>query len=281
MAKTVAEPISVSEEVWRGAAVNARVIIALVFREAALRFGTGPLAYLWTMVEPALFIGLLLFFRVYVKDANPAFGDSSMVFLLTGLVSLRAVRATINKGGRAIAANLPLFEFGAIKPVDAVVAKTTLEFTIWLLILACFFTGTAEIMGQSVITDFQGFVIALLLIFYFCISMAIFNAAVGAMVPIWNSIWRMLSLPMYLTSGILFIPTQMPPEIISIIYWNPFLQCVEGLRSNSYLDYISLYSPTYMATLSTVILLLSLTVERLFRKEILKSRVDDDLGDEI
>jgi capsular polysaccharide transport system permease protein len=279
MSKTTTAPTLVKEDVWRGAAVNGRVLIALIFREAAMRFGSSPISYLWTLIEPALFIAMLLFFRIYVKDTNPAFGDSSMVYLLTGFVSLRAVRTTINKGGRAISSSLGLFEFGAIHPIDTVIAKTTLEFTIWLLILTFFFTAARFILNQTIITDFQGFVIALLLILYFCIATAMFNATVGAILPIWRSIWRMLSLPLYITSGIFFIPTQMPPELMAIIFWNPFLQCVEALRSNSYIDYISMYSPTYLLSFSTTVLILSLGIERLFRKEILKSR-DDEEGEE-
>jgi capsular polysaccharide transport system permease protein len=281
MSKTTTAPPLIKEDIWRGAAVNGRVLIALIFREAAMRFGSGPISYLWTLIEPSLFIALLLFFRIYVKDTNPAFGDSSMVFLLTGFVSLRAVRSTINKGGRAIASNIGLFEFGAIHPIDTVIAKTILEFTIWLLILTAFFTAARYVLNQSIITDFQGFVVALLLILYFCIATAMFNATVGAILPIWRSIWRMLSLPLYVTSGILFVPTQMPPELLNIIVWNPFLQCVEALRSNSYLDYITVYSPSYLMSFSTTVLILSLTVERLFRKEILKSREDDEGEDEI
>jgi capsular polysaccharide transport system permease protein len=273
--------ISATEDIWRGAAMNGRVIIALIFREAALRFGSNPFSYVWTLVEPTILIGILLFARIYIKNVNPAIGDSSMVFLLTGLVALRAARNIINRGGKGITSNRSLFEFGVIKPIDAVIARTTLEFAIWLIILTVFFTGTAKIMGQAVITDFQGFVLALLLILYFCMSMAIFNATIGALVPIWRSIWKMMAMPLVLTSGVIYVPVEMPPGFLAIIVWNPFLHCVEGLRSNSYLDYLSVYDPYYLAGFSTTILLLSLSIERLFRKEILRSKSDEDEDDEL
>jgi capsular polysaccharide transport system permease protein len=272
--------VSNAGDIWRGAAMNGRVVIALIFREAAMRFGSSPFSYVWTLVEPAILVAILLFARIYIKNVNPAFGDSSMLFLLTGIVSLRAARNIINRGGKGITVNRALFEFGAVKPLDAVLARTVLEFTIWLIILTFFFGAAARILGQEIITNFQGFVIALLLILYFCIAMSFFNATVGALVPIWRSIWKMMAMPLVITSGILYVPAEMPPEILNIIIWNPFLHCVEALRSNSYLDYLSVYDPYYLLGFTTCVLLLSMAIERLFRKEILRSKGDEDEDDE-
>ncbi|WP_246660323.1 ABC transporter permease [Rhizobium sp. FKL33] len=259
-----------------GAQNNLRVIVGLIFREAANRFGASPLAYAWTIVEPAVLVGILLLARLYFKNMNPAFGESSVMFLLTGIVAFRAVRAVINNGGRAILANRNLFEFGLVKPLDTVIARCVVEFVIWIVILTVFFTSVARILQTEIITDFQGFVLSMLLILFFCLSMAMFNATVGALVPIWRSLWKMMSMPLMMTSGVIFVPASMPPEFLQIIIWNPFLHCVEGLRSHSYLDYISVYSPYYLLGFSTVLLLFSLAMERLFRKEIIRARGDDD-----
>ena len=267
---------SAGGDVLRGAITNLRVIVALIFREAAMRFGSSPMSYVWTLVEPAILIAILLFARVYIKSINPAFGDSSLVFLLTGVVALRAARAIISKGGKAIQPNRALFAFGAVKPPDVVIARTVLEFAIYLIILTIFFTATQKILGQQVITDFPNFVLSMLLILFFCISMALFNATVGSLVPIWRSIWKMMSMPLLITSGVIYVPAQMPPEILSIIIWNPFLHCVEALRSSSYLDYTSVYNPHYLLGFTVTVFIISLSIERLFRNEIIRSKSDDD-----
>jgi capsular polysaccharide transport system permease protein len=274
MAKVQA--ISSSDTTWRGAVMNGRVLIALIFREAALRFGASPYAYVWTLVEPTLLVGIMLILRIYVKHYSPAFGDSSTLFLLTGLIGFRLTRNTINKSGKAIASNSSLFGFGAVKPPDVVVARVIVEFTIWMIVLTVFFTAVARILQIEVITKFQEFVLALCSIFYFCIAMSMFNATVGALISIYRTLWKIATLPLLFASGVLYMPSSMPPEVQSVIIWNPFLHCVEALRSTSYLDYMSLYDPIYLHTFATVVLLLSLAVERLFRKEIIRVRDDDD-----
>lgn len=268
--------ISEGETIWRGAVMNGRVVVALIFREAALRFGAGPIAYFWTMVEPTLMVGLMLLMRIYVKNVSAAFGESSTLFLLTGLISFRITRNTINKAGKAIQNNQSLFGFGAVKPPDVVVARTVVEFTIWMIVLTIFFVGCGRILQITMITNFQDFILALATMFYFCLAMSMFNATFGALIPIWRTIWKIATLPLLFASGVLYVPSSMPPEVQAIIWWNPFLHCIEALRSSSYLDYISLYSPYYLLSFTTAVLLLSLAVERLFRKEIIRSRGDDD-----
>jgi capsular polysaccharide transport system permease protein len=273
--------ISESKTAWNGAVVNGRVVVALIFREAAIRFGAGPIAYVWTLVEPTLLVGLMLVMRVYIKNYSPAFGESSTLFLLTGLVTFRLSRGTINKAGKAISNNQLLFSFGLVKPPDVVVARTVVEFTIWMIVLTVFFTAVARILQITVITNFQDFVLALCAIFYFCLAMSMFNATFGALIPIWRILWKIMTLPLLFISGVLYVPSSMPPEVQAIIWWNPFLHCIEALRSSSYLDYLSLYSPTYLISVTTVLLLVSLMVERLFRKEIIRSKADDDDEEEV
>ena len=271
-----AAAISTSEVIWRGAVMNGRVIVALIFREAAVRFGSSPYAYVWTLVEPTLLVGIMLVLRIYVKHYSPAFGESGTVFLLTGLLAFRITRNTINKSGKAISANKQLFGLGVIKPPDVVIARTVVEFTIWMIVLVIFFTAVARILETQVISQFQDFCLALLAIFYFCIAMSMFNATVGVLVPVWQTLWKLATIPLLITSGVIYMPASTPPEFQAIIVWNPFLHCIEALRSSSYIDYTSLYDPTYLQAFSTVVLLFSLGLERLFRKEIIRAKQDDD-----
>lgn len=272
---------SESKSVWHGAMMNGRVLVALIFREAAMRFGEGPIGYVWTLVEPTLFVGIMLVMRVYVKSYAPAFGESSTLFLLTGLLAFRISRGTINKAGKAISSNQMLFSFSLVKPPDIVIARTVVEFTIWMIVLTLFFAAVARILQITVITNFQDFVMALCSIFYFCLAMSMFNATCGALIPIWRILWKLMTLPLLFLSGVLYVPSSMPPEVQAIIWWNPFLHCIEALRSSSYLDYMSLYDPGYLFGFTTVVMLGSLMVERLFRKEIIRSKPEEDDEDEL
>lgn len=276
MSNTYSAAPPVRVDIIHGAVTNVRILVALFFREAALKFGTNIFSYIWTLVEPSAFTAIYLLVRIFVKDQGAMIGDNSALFLLTGVVVCRAVRFTIARAMAGIRQNLGLFEFGAIRPIDVITAKVTLEFTIWLLIFAAFMVSVSYIDGEQVLTNYQGAVLAGIMCFYFSFAMSMFNATVGALVPIYRSLWKLATMPMYLASGVLFVPAQLPPDVLNIVWWNPFLHCVEGIRENSYLDYISVYSPTYLGTFSTIVLLIAVAVEHIYRKDILRSRYEDD-----
>lgn len=265
----------------RGIAANGRAIVAMMYLEAYKRFGSSPLSFLWTLVEPVILIGGMLTMRVYIKNFNPAFGESSVLFLLTGLLTFRMLRGTINKSSRAIVQNRSVFELGAIKPPDTIIARTVVEYLIWMFILSLFLIGIHRLMRMEVIADFQGFVIALLSNLFFCLGLSMFNGTVGVLVPIWWRIWKIATIPLLAMSGVIYVPMTMPPEIQAIIYWNPFLHCIEGLRDSTYLDYIALYDPTYLNSVSLGLFLTGLAIERLFRKDILRSNNKDDDEEEV
>lgn len=264
-----------------GIAMNLRVLVALTLREAGIKAGGGVISYVWMLAEPAFLIGLVLFMRTYVRNVAPAIGDNSVIFLLTGLMIFRMVRGIVNIASRAVRSNSELFEMGVIKPPDVVFARTTVEFVSWLIVVIGFFLGMREIMAHEVIADLAGFVFTLLNIYFFCLSLAMLNAVLFALVRIWQKIWKFLTVPLLFISGVLYVPMSMPPEVQAIIEWNPVLHCIEGIRANTYLDYTAMYSPAYLFTLSTILLLLALTVERIYRREIMRSDLGLDLEEEL
>lgn len=264
----------------RAVSVALRALMALIFRDAAVKFGGGPIAFVWTLIEPSIFIAIMLVMRVYVKNYAPGFGDSSLLFLLTGFLTFRMVRGTVNTSGKVIPPNRSLFDSGVIKPPDVVFSKVTVEYTIWLLILIIFFTAVREIIHEEVITHFQSFVIVLLTIYYFCLSLSMFNAVAFALFPFWRTIWKVMTVPLLFLSGVLYVPSTMPPEVQNIIYWNPFLHCIEAMRSASYLDYLTLYDPVYLTSFSTIMLIVSLYVERLYRRQVITTDYDKSDSDE-
>jgi capsular polysaccharide transport system permease protein len=65
------------------------------------------------------------------------------------------------------------------------------------------------------------------------------------------------------------MPAEMPPGFQAVLWWNPFLHCVEWFRTSTYLDYHALLSKPYLLGLSTALLTSALVLERLFRRKII------------
>jgi capsular polysaccharide transport system permease protein len=249
---------------------NARVISALVVRSAVTRFGESRLGFVWILAEPAAYVGIFLLIHTQLR-AHVPFGDNALLFILAGVFGFRMTRGISRKTERAIVSNQPMLTYPLVRPLDTLIATFLLETTVWLIICALFMGGLAISLDRSVIVYPGDFVEGMAAILYFAFSFAAFNATMSALVPRYATFLSMLSMPLMLMSGVFFIPAEMPPSFQAVLWWNPFLHCVEWFRTSTYLDYHALLSKPYLLGLSTAFLTAALLMERLFRSRIIGS----------
>ena len=249
---------------------NARVISALVVRSAITRFSKSRFGFIWILVEPAAYVGVFLLIHTYMKSHIP-FGDNAALFILAGVFGFRMTRGIARKTEHAIVSNQPMLTYPLIRPLDTIVATFLLEATIWLIICGFFMSGLSYSLDRAIIVYPGDFMECLLAILFFAFSFATFNATVGALIPRYDTFLNMLSLPLMLLSGIFYMPTQLSPEVQAVLWWNPFLHCVEWFRTSTYIDYLPLLDKGYLLGISTGLLAIGLTVERVFRPRIINA----------
>lgn len=249
---------------------NARVISALVVRSAVTRFSKSRLGFIWILAEPAAFVGIFLFVHTVLKSSIP-FGDNAALFVLSGIFGFRMTRGISRKTERAIISNQPMLTYPLIRPLDTIIATFMLETTIWLMICSLFMGGLAYTMDRAIIVYPGEFMECLLAILFFAFAFATFNATVGALIPRYDTFLNMLNLPLMLLSGVFYMPTQLSPEVQAILWWNPFLHCVEWFRTSTYIDYIPLLDKGYLLGVATGLLAIGLTIERVFRPRIINA----------
>lgn len=249
---------------------NARVITALVIRSAVTRFGKSRIGFIWILAEPLAYVGIYVLMHTAVK-AHVPFGDNALLFVLTGIFGFRMTRGIAGKTERGITSNLPMLAYPLVRPLDTLVATFLLESTIWLMICAMFMAGLSLAMNRPVIVYPGEFTECMIAVLYFAFSFAVFNAAIGSLIPRYPVFIKMLNMPLMFASGIFFVPAEMPPQFQAIIWWNPYLHCVEWFRISTYLDYNALLSKSYLLSLSTGLLTIALVVERVFRGRIIST----------
>ncbi|QRM56522.1 ABC transporter permease [Sinorhizobium sp. BG8] len=247
---------------------NLRVISALVVRTAATRFGESRFGIVWTLAEPAAYVGVYIFLHAFVKEAVP-FGDSALLFLLSGVFGFRMTRGIARKAEKGIAQNQPMLTYPLVRPLDTIVSAFILEAIIWLIICALFILFMAHVLDRKIIVFPMEFATCILAILYFAFSLALFNAVIGTLVPLWDTLFSMMSMPLMLISGVFFVPSQLPPDFQAVISWNPFLHCVEWFRSTTYLDYLTILDKGYLLAVSTGLLMTGLAAERIYRNRIM------------
>jgi capsular polysaccharide transport system permease protein len=220
--------------------VQRAVLFALLIREMSTRVGGQWVGAVWTLFEPLAHMLLLIGVLGAVQSANPLPGMDYPVYLATGLVAYFLFQNLAMRLMDGIEANRGLFAYRQVKPLDPLLARSGVELLMNLSVFV-FTLGLLGWLGHSVwparpLLAFVAFgLVALLGTGY-----GIVNAVLGHGRPRLRSLMRMVMLPLYFVSGVVFPVDLLPRDTLEWLLWNPLLHLVEITRA----AFVPAYRPT-------------------------------------
>lgn len=242
-----------------------RVIGALILRETRATFGTSQIGYLWAIITPAASTAVLV--AIFsVAGRHPPFGPSLALFFALGTFTLEFFTKLGSSLMTVFEANKALLSYPPIKEPDVLFARATLIAATYALIMGVFFSCLtildlaeppafpAAVMEAFAITGLLG------------LGYGATNAILITVFDSWRHIEKVLSRPLMFISGVFYVPSYMPPQVVDWIKWNPVLHCIEWMRSGYYSNYDSnVLDRGYVLTVAVCLIFLGLAGERLTR----------------
>ncbi|MCJ2034307.1 ABC transporter permease [Methylobacterium sp. J-068] len=209
--------------------VYSHVIRALVLRDMRTRFGGSHWGYavvvLWPVAHIFLIVGIMAF-----RGMPSPMGDSPLLFVATGCVPALTFQYISREVMKAIMNNRPLIYYPQVKIFDLMIARLLVEivkgFTglvIVLAILACL--GVDPIPEEPAVA-IGGYCAAI----FMGIGIGSINIGIVSFFPGWQLGYILVTISMYISSGIFFLPHMLPAQIYEIMKWNPMVQIVEWVR---------------------------------------------------
>lgn len=221
-----------------GFQIQRDVIYALVLREVGSRLGKSRVGLLWVMVEPvAHLVFPIVIFGFLMARALP--GIDYPVFLVYGFLPFLLFKTICLQTMDGVSSNRGLLSYRQITLMDVFVAKAIAYCAIEAMVFAIVLAGLA-MLGFDVLPPYPvEFAGALALTVALAFGLGLLFAALGSLVPDSKSVIRVLFLPLYLASGVLFPITRFPDAWIDWLALNPVLHLVELSRATG----IDLYEP--------------------------------------
>jgi capsular polysaccharide transport system permease protein len=124
--------------IWRGLAVEARVIKAILLRELHTRYGRENIGYLWLFAEPMMLASVMALMH---HSGSTAYGSDikPLPFTVLGYTTFIMFRQIINRSEGMVETNATLLYHRMISIFDVVLARALLEaaatFTTYLLLM--------------------------------------------------------------------------------------------------------------------------------------------------
>ncbi|MEH3119486.1 MAG: ABC transporter permease [Methylorubrum populi] len=209
--------------------VYLRVISALMLRDMRSRFGGNYWGYLvqvlWPCAHLAIIVGAMTF-----RGITAPMGDNAMVFVATGALPALAFQYISREVMKGYMIHKPLTYFPQVKRFDTVVARILVEIvssfmgvSLVCVVLLCF---GADPVPVDMVTAITGYLAAIGL----GIGVGTINVGICSVFPGWQIGYILVTLTLYLTSGVYFMACYMPEEIYGYMKWNPITQLIEWVR---------------------------------------------------
>lgn len=225
-------------EMGRALRLQFRVIGALVLRETRTKFGSSRLGYLWALLEPLAHVVVLNVVYVSMTRHSPL-GTSLALFFITGIIPYFTFDKNASQLTGAINANRALLNLALVKNVDVILARALLELGTMLVVFLLLLTGLYALGHLDMNVTLRPLIIAEALMFAWLLGLGFgaINAVLGSLIKSWGTVYRMVTRPLYLLSGIFFMVERVPAPLGDYLRLNPLIHIVDLFRSGFFPGY--------------------------------------------
>ncbi len=224
----------------KGLQTQLQVIHALVMRETLTRFGAHQLGYIWALIEPLFWVAIFYVLFIVMGKSLP-YGMDIVTFITTGVIPYLLVRQTLSRGHSAIPPNKALLFYPQIRPLDLIMARTSLEIATLVTVFVIIMGGHAFYTGELVIEKPLTVLIGLLLAGLLGATLGLLLSALSVYSKVVDRLAPLINRPLFFTSGLFFTANELPTNVREMLLWNPVLHTVEMVRDGWFYTYEAYY----------------------------------------
>jgi capsular polysaccharide transport system permease protein len=247
-----------------------RTISALILREMQARYGNSPGGYIWAVLEPVgqlLLMSLLFSFLV----RSPSLGNSFILFYATGLLPFGLYNSIANVTTQALNYSRPLLTYPVVMWIDAVYARLILTVLTEVIVAYILLFTFLTIYDTGAILDFIPIMAAYCGAILLGLGVGLVNTVIIGFFPVWQAFWAILTRPLFLISGVIFIMEDLPPAAQEVLKWNPVMHITGSMREGFYPMYKPQYiSYTFVFMTALILVFAGTLLMRRFHRDFLK-----------
>jgi capsular polysaccharide transport system permease protein len=249
----------------------ARTVTALVLREMSTRYGRSPGGYIWAIIEPLGSI-LLMSIGFSLLLRSPPVGNSFILFFATGFVPFGFYQAISNAIARALRFSGVLLSYPVVTWVDAIVARLLLNSLTQILVAYIILGAILSTQADPVTLNFGPIAQAMSLSLLFATGVGALNCALMGLIQVWDQIWSIITRPLFLASGVIFMYDSLPDIAQKILWFNPLMHISGIMREGFYPGYDADYvSVPYVIGVSLALLFIGVVLLGRYHRQILSS----------
>jgi len=221
--------------------VQCRVLHALILRELKARYGSRRLGFLWAIIEPIVFMTVFVT-GFYLIGRTSQSGVDAPLFFVAGFVPFfmfRDVNSDIASGTKG---NLSLLMFPQVTRMDILFSKLVVNSAISASVFVLLYIGLRVFGFEFILDNPLGVLIGFVLIIALGFGTGLVLGALAIRYEFISALSSpLLGRPLFMTSGLFFSASMLPPRVREIFLYNPLLHCIEYIRVSLFEAFDSRY----------------------------------------
>lgn len=206
------------------------VIYALLLRELSSMFGKSRVGFLWVLVEPVAHVIIPVVTFGFLRQRMVP-GVEYPVFLVYGILPFLFFKSICLQIVDGVNAAQRLLSYRQVQLLDVFIAKLLAFAVVQIVVFVVVLIGLA-LIGYDVMPAHPIELVGVIgLTIAVAFGLGLVFAAIASHMPDTRAIIKILFMPLYFVSGILFSVQRFPDEWVRYMSVNPVLHLVELSRS--------------------------------------------------
>lgn len=239
---------------------HCRVVVALLIREMDARFGSKPGGYVWALLDPAAHIVLMTVLFQAIARA-PALGTNFPLFFATGYLGFQFYQAMVSYVNGAVKSNRALLSYPNVAPFDTVAARFLLQFLTTSLVAFIVLGVIVASMRVTPSLHWAPILEAAMVASVLGLGVGLINNVMFLKYPLYEQLFAIVNRPMFLISGVFFLPDAIPLPYRDVVLLNPLVHVTMLFRTGFYDGYRAAgLDPLYLYNFAFLTFFLGMTL---------------------
>lgn len=215
---------------------------------------------MWAFLEPIAYVAIMsVIFSAFAR--LPALGETFPLFFATGFIAYNMYSGMVSYLTSAVSANKGLLQYPIVSPIDPIVARGILQAVTSLLVafVILWITRLGEKHPHSLL--WGDLVEATVFAWILATGVALGNVVLFERFPLYDKLFGIIMRPLFMLSGVFYVPSQMPHPFREFLLANPVTQVVILFREGFYgADIMDGMDLPYLVWFSLILLFVGLFI---------------------
>jgi capsular polysaccharide transport system permease protein len=175
------------------------------------------------------------------------------------MCSFQMYVSTQGKVAGAIRFSRPLLGFPSVTVLDAILARFLLNVFLNVVEFVFLITWILTYYHLHIFPDFPAILMSFAMASALGLGVGSLNAVLFLASPTYESVWSILTRPMMIVSGVMFLASSLPANVFAYMWWNPLIHVTGMMRHAFYPTYDASYvNPAYVFLIAGICFMLGL-----------------------